>query len=135
MNRDINNTLAALVPVLRMNGEMVKSIEAVQDWYKAGGREYMKEVAEITYDNGHRLYADIGSGANLTAVYDVIAVIQQSRSRARPYSGSQGDAMKLQIRQIASIRRSCPAAWQKKTQPPSMCPLRTWMIRTRTPGT
>ena len=76
MNKDINHTLMALVPILRMNGEKIKRIEAVQDWYKASGREYMKEVAEITYDNGHRVYADIGCDSNLTAVYDVVAVIQ-----------------------------------------------------------
>lgn len=70
MNRDINNTLMALVPILRMNGEKVKSIEAVRDWYKVGGREYMKEVAEIVYDNGHCQYADIGCDSNLTAIYD-----------------------------------------------------------------
>lgn len=83
MNEDINKTLQALVPILNMNGEKVKSIEAVRDWYKGVGygtgkqREYMKEVAEITYENGHRRYADIGSDSNLTAIYDVIAVIQQ----------------------------------------------------------
>ena len=76
MNKDINTTLSALVPVLRLNGEGVKSIEAVQDWYTVGGREYMKEVAEITYDSGYRMYADIGGDSNLTAVYDTLAVIQ-----------------------------------------------------------
>ena len=76
MNRDINATLYALVPVLRINGERVKNIEAVQDQYTVGGREYMKEVAEITYDSGCRKYADIGGDSNLTAVYDTLAVIQ-----------------------------------------------------------
>ena len=33
MNKDINYTLAALVPLLRMNGEKVVSVEAVEDWY------------------------------------------------------------------------------------------------------
>ena len=42
----------------------------------------MKEVAEITYENGYRHYADIGCDANLTAVYDVIAVIQQIKPRS-----------------------------------------------------
>ena len=56
--------------------ECIKRIEAVQNWYKAGDREYMKEVAEITYDSGHRIYADISCDSNLTAVYDIIAVIQ-----------------------------------------------------------
>lgn len=77
MNKDINRTLAALVPILRMNGEKVQSIEAVQNWYTVNGREYMKEVAEITYDSGHCRYADIGSDSNLTACYDVLAVIQE----------------------------------------------------------
>ena len=77
MNKDINFTLMTLVPVLRMNGEKVKSIEAVENWYKVEDREYCKEVAEITYDNGHHLYADIGCDSNLTAVYDIMAVIQE----------------------------------------------------------
>ena len=83
MNKDINKTLMALVPILRMNGEKVKNIEAVHDWYKVGGQEYMKEVAEITYDSGILRYADIGCDSNLTAVYDVLAVIQQIRPRSK----------------------------------------------------
>lgn len=83
MNKDINKTLMALVPILKMNGENVTSIEAVHDWYKVGDREYMKEVAEITYDNGTVRYADIGCDSNLTAVYDVIAVIQQIKPRSK----------------------------------------------------
>ena len=83
MNKDINKTLMALVPILRMNGENVTNIEAVHDWYKAGDREYMKEVAEITYDNGTVRYADIGCDSNLTAIYDVIAVIQQIKPRSK----------------------------------------------------
>ena len=82
MNRDINFTLSALVPLLRMNGEKVVSVEAVEDWYEIDGREYMKEVAEITYENGYRQYADIGCDANLTAVYDVIRVIQQVKPKS-----------------------------------------------------
>lgn len=83
MNKDINKTLMALVPILRMNGEMVKSIEAVHDWYKIRGREYMKEVAEIVYDSGHCRYADIGCDSNLTAVFDVLAVIQQIKPESK----------------------------------------------------
>lgn len=77
MNKDINKTLMALVPILRMNNEKVQKIEAVKNWYALNGEEYMKEVAEITYDNGHVRYADIECDSNLTAIYDVIAVIQQ----------------------------------------------------------
>lgn len=83
MNKDINATLSALVRVLWLNGERVKSIEAVQDWYTVGGREYMKEVAEITYDGGHRLYADIGGDSNLTAAYDTLAVIQELKAPSK----------------------------------------------------
>ena len=83
MNKDINKTLMALVPILKMNGENVTNIEAVHDWYKVGDREYMKEVAEITYDNGTVRYADIGCDSNLTAIYDVIAVIQQIKPRCK----------------------------------------------------
>lgn len=89
MNKDINGTLAALIPVLKMNGEDVVSIEAVHDWYKGQykdsdgrHREYMKEVAEITYASGHVKYADIDCDSNLTACYDVLAVIQQFKSES-----------------------------------------------------
>lgn len=77
MNNDINKTLQALVPILQMNGENVQRIEAVQDWYTINGTEYMKEVAEITYTSGYRKYADIDCDANLTAAYDVMAVLQE----------------------------------------------------------
>ena len=72
----------ALVPILRMNNENVQKIEAVKNWYTLNGEEYMKEVAEITYDSGHVKYADIGCDSNLTAIYDVIAVIQQIKPRS-----------------------------------------------------
>ena len=86
MNKDINHTLMALVPILKANRESVKSIEAVRNWYKIGEREYCKEVAEITYENDHRIYADIGSDSNLTAVYDVMAVIQGLKPRSEAIS-------------------------------------------------
>ena len=82
MNKDINKTLMALVPVLRMNGEKVVKIEAVRNWYPIDGREYAKEVAEITYENGYQKYADIGCDANLTAIYDVVAVIQDLKPQS-----------------------------------------------------
>ena len=83
MNKTINHTLMALVPVLRMNGEKIKRIEAVQNWYKVKGeKEYCKEVAEITFDDDYQIYADIGCDSNLTAVYDVVAVIQDIKPRS-----------------------------------------------------
>ncbi len=89
MNKDINTTLMALVPILKMNGEKVASIEAVRDWYKGTyvekdgrHREYMKEVAEITYESGNTRYADIGGDSNLAACYDVLAVILDLKRRS-----------------------------------------------------
>lgn len=82
MNKDINHTLMSLVPILRKNREPVVKIEAVRDWYKIGNRQYMKEVAEITYENGSRKYADIGGDSNLTAIYDVMAVIQEIKPQS-----------------------------------------------------
>lgn len=82
MNKDINHTLSALVPLLRMNGEKVVSVEAVEDWYEVDGREYMKEVAEITYENGYKQYADIGCDSNLTAICDVISVILKVKPKS-----------------------------------------------------
>ena len=82
MNEDINTSLNALIPLLRMNGEMVYCIEAVRDWYQSDGREYCKEVAEITYDNEHTIYADIGSDSNVTACFDVLGVIQGAKKKA-----------------------------------------------------
>lgn len=75
MDKGINETLQALVPILNMNGEKIKRIEAVNNWYKDGDREYLKEVAEITYENGYKKYADIGSDSNLAACLDTLSVI------------------------------------------------------------
>ena len=82
LNKDINYTLMAIVPVLQKNDEKVVKIEAVQDWYEVNGHKFMKEVAEITFENGHHIYADIGSDSNLAAVYDVIAVILYIKDRS-----------------------------------------------------
>ena len=111
MNKDINKTLMALVPILRANGENVTNIEAVHDWYKAGDREYMKEVAEITYDNGTVRYADIGCDSNLTAIYDVIAVIQQIKPRSKAIERIERGVYSLPSAQPDIIRcRNCKFA-------------------------
>lgn len=111
MNKDINKTLMALVPILKMNGENVTNIEAVHDWYKVGDREYMKEVAEITYDNGTVRYADIGCDSNLTAIYDVIAVIQQIKPRSKAIERIERGVYSLPSAQPEIIRcRNCKFA-------------------------
>lgn len=104
MNKDINHTLMALVPILRMNGEKIAKIEAVQDWYKTveknyrgqdRQREYCKEVAEITYDNGYQTYADIGCDSNLAAVYDVLAVILQIKEKSQRIERIERDVYEM----------------------------------------
>ncbi|MBR4777234.1 MAG: hypothetical protein IK007_06440 [Lachnospiraceae bacterium] len=88
MNADINKTLRTLLPILQMNNEKVTDIEAVRDWYKgpmmADGtfREVMKEVAEITYENGAKIYADIDCDSKLCAVYDILAVVLSIKPEA-----------------------------------------------------
>lgn len=87
MDKDINKTLSMLVPVLNQTGERIESIEAVKNWYKAEDyegvtREYMKEVAEITLENGVKKYADIGSDSNLAAIYDITAVLLQIKPQS-----------------------------------------------------
>ena len=87
MNKAINKTLSMLVPVLNQTGERIESIEAVRNWYKAEDyegveREYMKEVAEIVFENGVKRYADIGSDSNLAAIYDITAVLLQIKPQS-----------------------------------------------------
>jgi len=85
MNKDINKTLQALVPILQMNGEKVVSIEAVRNRYKYGTQSCWEEAAEITYENGCREYVNIECDSNLTAVRDVLAVIQGIKAPVDPF--------------------------------------------------
>lgn len=112
MNSDINYTLMALVPILKMNCENVEKIEAVQDWYKSGDREYMKEVAEITYESGYRKYADIGSDSNLTAVYDVVAVVQDIKPQSEAIGRIERGVYEMPESEWANFceNRLCPYA-------------------------
>lgn len=82
MNKAIEETLSLLVPILRLNGENVKFIHVVKDYFWEQNREYVKEVAEIQYDNGTCRYADVGGDSNLTACYDVLAVILQIKKES-----------------------------------------------------
>ena len=75
MDKGIQSSLEMLRQLMVANGEPITKIEAVGDWYKVDGREYFKEVAEISYKNGTVRYADIGCDSNLTAVYDILCVI------------------------------------------------------------
>lgn len=80
MNKDINTTLYYVAQILWLNGEKITGIEAVEDWYDNG--KYMKEVAEITYEDGHKRYADIDGDSNLAAVYDIVATVLQMKPRS-----------------------------------------------------
>ena len=71
------NHIGDEVEVLDADGKKVVGILK-----EVNGREFMKEVAEITFENGHHIYADIGSDSNLAAVYDVLAVILYIKDRS-----------------------------------------------------
>ena len=75
MDKGIQTSLEMLRQLMNANGYPITKIEAVGDWYKVDGREYFKEVAEISYKNGTLKYADIGCDSNPTAVYDTLGVI------------------------------------------------------------
>lgn len=84
MNKNINQTLELLVPVLQSCHAKIKSIEAVRDWFSDGktSKKYMKEVAELEYEDGYRLYVDINGDSNIAAVYDVVAVLMGYKGQA-----------------------------------------------------
>ena len=69
--------LTALVPLLRMNGENVKRIEAVRD---SSGTE----LAELEYDSGNCVYVKIGYDSNLAAVYDILRIVLNYKPDCEP---------------------------------------------------
>lgn len=76
MDKGINKTLMALVPILQSNGENIVKIEAVNNWFVGvDNKEHKVEVAEITYADEYRKYADINHDSNLAAISDVLGVV------------------------------------------------------------
>ena len=61
------------------SAKYVKAIRAVENWYKddEDGCEYVRELAEVEFEDGHKKYAHIGSDSNLTAIYDVVGTLLQ----------------------------------------------------------
>lgn len=80
MNVAINKDLMQLTQLLNKNGYRIESIEAVHDCY---GKQHIfrHEVAEITYRNGYRVYANIDGDDNITAIFDIIAVLKDFNER------------------------------------------------------
>lgn len=73
MDKSINTAFIYLVKALKYTRDHnVKAIHACVNTDEDG---YQKEVAEIEYEDGFKLYADIGGDANTTAMYDVLAVL------------------------------------------------------------
>lgn len=73
MDKSINTAFIYLVKALKYTRDHnVKAIHACVNTDEDG---YQKEVAEIEYEDGYKLYADIGGDANTTAMYDVLAVL------------------------------------------------------------
>lgn len=44
--------------------------------------EFVKEVTVIEFENGQKIYADIGGDANHTAIYDIMAVLMGQKKRS-----------------------------------------------------
>lgn len=84
MDRGIQKCMDALVEALKHTRESVKEIKVARDWFRVGesDHEYMKEVAEITFDGGGKMYADIGGDSNLAAIYDVISVLMEKKEES-----------------------------------------------------
>lgn len=73
MDKSVNTAFLYLVKALKYTRDNnVKSIRACINTDTCG---YKKEVAEITFEDGYKLYSDIGGDANTTAMYDVLAVL------------------------------------------------------------
>ena len=81
MDRGLHEAFEHLTEALQYTRDKdVVSIVPCLDYYHASdGREYVKEVAEITYRSGRKIYADIGGDANTTAMYDVLAVLCEQK--------------------------------------------------------
>lgn len=78
MDKGLQKCLDKLTEALQYSSESnVARIRACYDYFRAGSdpREYMKEVAEIEYKTGHKIYADIGGDSNLAAIYDIASVL------------------------------------------------------------
>lgn len=64
----------------------VQSIKPCNDYYKDDEEpehEWLKEVAEITFQNGDVIYADIGGDSNSAAIKDVTDVIEGNKKPSR----------------------------------------------------
>ncbi|MBR3243723.1 MAG: hypothetical protein IKF90_13685 [Parasporobacterium sp.] len=79
MDRGLHEAFACLTEALQYTRDKnIESITPCLNYYhmpESGDREWVKEVAEITYRSGRKIYADIGGDANTAAMYDTLAVI------------------------------------------------------------
>ena len=81
MDKGLNKAFEKLTEALQFTRDKdVVAIRACRDIYDGG---YVKEVAEIRFRNGSKIYADIGGDANTTAMYDVLAVLCELKPRSR----------------------------------------------------
>lgn len=79
MDKGIHGAFECLTDALQYTRDKdIKAIRPCRNYYhmpETGDREWVKEVAEIEYKNGRKVYADIGCDANTAAMYDTLAVI------------------------------------------------------------
>ncbi len=86
MDAGITECLYYLGKALSKTRYKVQTIKPCQDWYKVREEdrehEYMKEVAEITFQNGDVIYADIGCDSNSAAIKDVMYVVDGDKKQS-----------------------------------------------------
>lgn len=73
MDRGLNKAFEKLTEALQFTGD--KNVVAIRACRATHDGGFIKEVAEITFRNGSKFYADIGGDSNTTAMYDVLAVL------------------------------------------------------------
>lgn len=82
MDNGLQKCLDKLTEALQHTRESdIARIRACVDFYRVEGdpHEYEKEVAEIEYESGCKVYVDIGCGSNLAAIYDIVSVLLRKK--------------------------------------------------------
>ncbi len=86
MDAGITECLYYLGKALSKTRYKVQRIKPCQNWYivreEDKEHEYMKEVAEITFQNGDVIYADIGGDSNSAAIKDVMYVVDGDKKQS-----------------------------------------------------
>lgn len=73
MDSGLNKAFEKLTEALQFTRD--KNVASIRACINTDKNGYKKEVAQITFKDGWKMYADIGGDANTTAMYDVLATL------------------------------------------------------------